>query len=132
MIVEGNARANRLLIFVGRVVLRRPEFGQKLLRAFADIRNGAHASYGHREVVGENGIVEDDGGAGGAQTFQRFHERFARLRPKWDKSGLGIFLDLGGCLRCRDALKWNAQPCRMQTGTPKRFPLSESALRYCV
>ena len=60
------------------------------------------------EVVGENRIVEDDGGPCGAQTFQPFHERFARFWSKRNQRCLGLFPDLGRSRRRRIALKWNA------------------------
>ena len=64
--------AGGFFVFFGGMVLGGSEFFEKVFGAFAKVGESANAAGGPGETVGEDVFVDDDFGAGSAETIERF------------------------------------------------------------
>src|SRR4029077_164063 len=96
---------------------------QERFGAFANVGEGANAAGGVGEGVGKKRVVEDDGGAGGAQAFDGLHECFARFRTKVDLRRALQAGRRGGGSGGRDSLERDASAVQDEGRDAEAFAL---------
>ena len=105
------------------MVLGRSKLFQEVFGAFADVGKGADAAGYLGEGVGEDGVVEDDLGAGGSHAVERLQEGGPGFRTQgllgamFFRLGIGIGYDGG------DALEGHVSAFDDEGGNAEAFPL---------
>ena len=70
----GDLLAGGADVVLCRVILRRAEVGEEGVGSFAEIRKSADVGGGLGEAVGEDGGIDEDGGAGGPELVDGLHK----------------------------------------------------------